>query len=251
MRCPKCGYISFDHLDFCRKCNKPMASVSVVLHGSVYDCQAPVFLRFSKPEDGMDSLADPLANVVEEVEIEAPDLDVLSGLDSMAGKLAKEGKPTVAPVAAAVAGIGAVSLAKTVAPQADVPTPTPTFPGEQETTFAPAWPEEDEAATFAPVDEGMELPAGLVDISDLAPPGQEVEFTEVEGEDDFDLNLDLDLGFDLQDLHSDADETAAPPVVAASRKAAHQAAPVDMDADLDFELDLGGLSLHDYGDNRK
>ena len=34
MRCPKCGYISFDHLEQCLKCKKNIKAVSDNMHGT-------------------------------------------------------------------------------------------------------------------------------------------------------------------------------------------------------------------------
>jgi len=229
----------------------------VVLHGSVYDCQSPVFLRFSKPEEETKALDDPLTHVIEEVEIESPDLDVLGGLDSAPAKPAPITKPAIAPLAAAtiagaVAGIGTAQQVQATSPQ-----PAAAFSGGQDSS--PAWLEEEEPAaflsngeeapSFALAEEDRELPSDLADISDLAPPEQTVEF--VEGEDDFELDLDLDLGFNLQGIEDDTEFEEEETVVAAPSSRKEQAAPVNMDADLDFELDLGGLSLHDYGSDRK
>jgi len=160
MRCPRCGFISFDHLNFCRKCQKPLASLAPALRGSAYDCQAPAFLRFSARQEPVKTVdAHPPVNVLEEVEIEA---------------------------------------------------------------------------------------SGLAAISALA--GDEAPTQFIKGEDDFDPDLDLNLGFDLHDLELHAKSEEGKTVSAADKG---RAAPVDMDSDLDFELDLGGLSLHDYGANRK
>jgi len=215
----------------------------VVLHGSVYDCQAPAFLRFSQPEEVMEAMDDVplLADEIEEVEIEAPDL-AISLVDSTPAKTATVNRLSVVPLATATA-------------QAASPQPITAFSEDESASLS--WPQEKESSvfmveteektpSFIPVE--MELPPDLVDISDLAPPTQTAEFTE--GDDDFDLDLDLDLGFDLRDVEEDADfEEMEPASVADSGK--REAAPVDMDADLDFELDLGGLSLHDYGDDRQ
>jgi len=230
MRCPKCGFISFDSLDLCRKCNKPLGSVSVMLRGSACNCQAPVFLRFFKPTEEMETL-DPLVNVIEEVEIEEPDLSAIS-------------KRASATMQSATSN----NLSAIASPQPAMVS--------SDGQFAPlAWPEKEESAAFsaddkqtsgfAPVGTSMELPPDLADISDLAPPEQPVEF--IEGEDDFNLDLDLDLGFDLRDVEEDDSEFEE--TVVGARKG--EAGPVDMDSDLDFELDLGGLSLHDYGNNQK
>lgn len=45
MRCPKCGYISFDHIETCKKCKKAVGQVSAELHGTAYDAAAPLFLN--------------------------------------------------------------------------------------------------------------------------------------------------------------------------------------------------------------
>jgi len=261
MRCPKCGFISFDHLDFCRKCKKPLGSVAVMLHGSVYDCHAPVFLRFSRPEeeDEMGAPDDPLAHVIEEVEIEAPDLDAMRSPDPVPEQSTRASKPLTASVAAGNRATEAVAQMSTAATRTVSPPSTPqsaaTFVADREVTSTPAWSEERPAALTLPQEEGIEFHPDLADISDLAPPERDVEFTEVEGGDDLDLNLDLDLGFDLQELQdmegntASLDLDAAPEPIATPRKS--PSGPVDMDADLDFELDLGGLSLHDHDNNRK
>ena len=46
MRCPKCGYISFDLVDECLKCKKNIKSASEVLQGSVLNVSPPSFLKF-------------------------------------------------------------------------------------------------------------------------------------------------------------------------------------------------------------
>lgn len=46
MRCPKCGYISFDHLDFCTQCNKEIGLLTSEINGTIYKAVAPSFLKF-------------------------------------------------------------------------------------------------------------------------------------------------------------------------------------------------------------
>ncbi len=44
MRCPKCGYISFDHIDTCLKCNKDITGVAEI-EGTTYHAAPPSFLK--------------------------------------------------------------------------------------------------------------------------------------------------------------------------------------------------------------
>jgi len=261
MRCPKCGFISFDHLDFCRKCKKPLGSVAVMLRGSVCDCHAPMFLRFSQqPQevDEMEGFDSSLHGVIEEVEIEAPDLDAMRGPDPLPAQLAKASAPAAAPKAAINTPVRPVAESGAAVAQAFSPSSASrtaaSFFDDLEVADDPDQSEEEPAALALPR-EAMELPPDLADMSDLAPPRREVEFTAVEGDDDLDLNLDLDLGFDLQDLQDTEEYPVSPGTqpksAAAPASRRGQAGSVDMDSDLDFELDLGGLSLHDHDDNRK
>lgn len=47
MRCPKCGYISFDHQESCRKCNKNIRDAAGDFNGTIYDAPAPQFLHMT------------------------------------------------------------------------------------------------------------------------------------------------------------------------------------------------------------
>jgi len=44
MRCPKCGFISFDHLTSCVKCGKDIAEVASELQGTSINVETPMFL---------------------------------------------------------------------------------------------------------------------------------------------------------------------------------------------------------------
>ncbi|GAB4333828.1 MAG: hypothetical protein Kow0089_02710 [Desulfobulbaceae bacterium] len=50
MRCPKCGYISFDIIDSCVKCGKEVKAAAEELQGSIAAVSAPVFLKVSREE---------------------------------------------------------------------------------------------------------------------------------------------------------------------------------------------------------
>jgi hypothetical protein len=247
-----------------------------MLHGSAYDCHAPVFLRFSRPqeEDRMERLDDPLHDEIEEVEIEAPDLGAIHFPDPLPTQPAKANTTlaaakvavdTAAPklaadtaVKAVVASGAAVAVAQALAPPAVSPSGTTVFDDLEASVAEVAVPSarsKEQPAALTPLQKSMEIPHDLADISDLAPPERDIEFTEVEGEDDLDLNLDLDLGFDLEDLQDMEEDAALPDAqsepVTVTAPPKSTAGPVDMDSDLNFELDLGGLSLRDYSSNRK
>jgi hypothetical protein len=51
MRCPKCGFISFDHLQACLKCGKDIHEASENLNGAVYNFAPPAFLEFEEREE--------------------------------------------------------------------------------------------------------------------------------------------------------------------------------------------------------
>jgi len=57
MRCPKCGYITFDHLETCTKCRKKIAPMSEQLSGTVFKAEAPAFLQFKVHESGTDNFS--------------------------------------------------------------------------------------------------------------------------------------------------------------------------------------------------
>jgi hypothetical protein len=51
MRCPKCGYITFDQLDTCPSCNKDISKFSKDLLGVTFRTTIPDFLQFGVQED--------------------------------------------------------------------------------------------------------------------------------------------------------------------------------------------------------
>jgi len=44
MRCPKCGFTSFDHLETCKKCRKYIGNTVAELNGTAHDAFPPMFL---------------------------------------------------------------------------------------------------------------------------------------------------------------------------------------------------------------
>ena len=57
MRCPKCGYTSFDNQDRCKKCKKRLSASAATL-GMVVSAVPPSFLFVAKPEQEVDDFAE-------------------------------------------------------------------------------------------------------------------------------------------------------------------------------------------------
>ena len=48
MRCPKCGFTSYDHLETCKKCHKVLTEVAAAVNGTTYESVAPLFLKITR-----------------------------------------------------------------------------------------------------------------------------------------------------------------------------------------------------------
>ncbi|MDR2549506.1 MAG: hypothetical protein LBD10_04815 [Desulfobulbus sp.] len=51
MRCPKCGFTSFDHLETCKKCHKYLGDLCTEINGTAYDAPPPLFLTFAANQE--------------------------------------------------------------------------------------------------------------------------------------------------------------------------------------------------------
>jgi len=83
MRCPKCGYISFDHVDTCLKCKKDISG-KVEVEGTTYHAAAPSFLKVSSresQEDDSEFIESDVELGGDNYEFSDPDLDVLTDDD--------------------------------------------------------------------------------------------------------------------------------------------------------------------------
>lgn len=71
MRCPKCGYISFDNLQNCKKCKKDVTQASSELNGTINNSTSPLFLQYAFEEDAGDvAVMDPPE--IDEIPVEIP-----------------------------------------------------------------------------------------------------------------------------------------------------------------------------------
>jgi len=252
MRCPKCGYISFDHLEVCVKCKKNIKAVSDTLHGTVFQVQAPAFLQL-QPRQAEDETADDVL-VAQSEDYVDDDLEILIEEPQDKDKEIEFGEDDQPELKSDAAKKSAESeedreIEIDFSQFEDAP--------DEEPTLAEEGPAEDarEEKPFS-----LEMPEALADISDLAPPAKMAEAVKEpspaagKSAADLDDELDFDLGLDELDLppapsspaeteltlnELDFSETLAqgPPKAAGKTTA-------DMDEELNFDLDLGGLSIH-------
>jgi hypothetical protein len=82
MRCPKCGYISFDQEEACAKCDANLAEISRVLAGTAVRVQEPFFLASILGQAGQQAAAEEVEfdlAEAEEVPESAVEIDVAAG----------------------------------------------------------------------------------------------------------------------------------------------------------------------------
>lgn len=274
MRCPKCGYISFDHLEICLKCNKDVSKTASQVEGTTYHVEAPSFLRVTQSGDtGIDEDTEILfENGQEDFNVVDPDLDIL--VDAEEVDIDEIGIPLDDDLASLDVIAGEEDYDVAMADDA----------GDEEAgldlvQFEDAFDVEESA--FEEDEVQLDMPDELNDISDLSPSPTEsqVEAIDLDGPigkaineepaiggpepDDFSFNLDLDEAgdefslstpgevgqkgtgdIDLDSLSLDDIGLSEPEESSTKAKTAPQDG-MDMDGDLDFDLDLGGLSLTD------
>jgi hypothetical protein len=262
MRCPKCGYISFDHLETCLKCSKDVSKAASQVVGTTYNAAPPSFLRFQPNEDievgGETEIS--FENGQEDFDVVDPDLNILVDADNDSAEdigisfddALGEGEELEVAVDGEGDGEDDVGL--------DL--------GQFEDAF------EGEDSAFGEDENQFDIPDELADISDLSAPAEEGDaaafsFDEPEespvvgtaatgdGLDDFNLDLD-DLGNDFSLSSPEEKEMQDDDMGLGSlslddigildskeKPAKKEVDSMDMDGDLDFDLDLDGLSLTD------
>jgi hypothetical protein len=251
MRCPKCGYISFDHLASCKKCNKDISGAAEELDGVVFDASPPLFLVFEHGEHGTEPQGDGSLVVDENME-EAVDFS-----------LEEDGAEIDDEIV--------MDLDADVDADADEAGEELILAGDEEglsldfDDFEAATPDgeitldfdDDEKTVAASKEEGLPLDFGEIDISDLAPPDEDTEELVTES-----LSLDEEVapevalaggapaapvsvapGAGLEDLQvEDLDLDVAAPLVAGSKAGDKLMPSVKTGTALDdFEIDLGDL----------
>lgn len=250
MRCPKCGYISFDHLDTCLKCNKEISKAADALKGTVFNVAAPNFLKVNiQPQEEYNSTAD--ADFDDDIVMEAidPDLDILLDDDGNAEDNLDE-----------ISALAGDDDTFTLSDEDDDDGIAIDF-----NQFEDAELDDSDASP----EINMDMPEELADLSDLDQPSAPAA-PSLDDDAQFDLDLgdfDTDLGelggeeespaptpspaeeetisfddFDLS-LEDDSQEEDAPAGVSPAAESPAVVSSNDDDDDLDISLDLGGLSL--------
>jgi hypothetical protein len=262
MRCPKCGYISFDHLENCVKCNKDISGVSSSLFGSTYKIPAPNFLKLprEKNEDFSEQGA-----LIEDESIDEVDEYVDEDLDIL---IEDDEADTDGEIRFAEDSETEIELKSFEEDQQE------DHEGEIEIDFSQFEDDNEPEVNLFDNDDAeeeelqepavrqlpaRELPDELSDMSDLAHPGKSPEPerpAESSSSDLSDLELDdlyFDLGLDDTDEDQPAQKRAPEESVLslddidfsdALAGGSSNKKSGSMDDDLDFDLDLGGLSIH-------
>lgn len=278
MRCPKCGFISFDHLEECLKCNRNIKEVSDSLKGAVYNISAPTFLKYDETDEEpevlgvVDSSISISENVDEEVELTDEylddDLEILVKGNKEEFDLSLEDDEEDTDIS-----LDEYESADDEEEDGEIEIDMGQF---ENSGLEMASDDNLQEEGIEIEDDGFDIsiPDELSDMSDLEPPAtiEDVTVAPVMEEipespapepapaledDEIDLNLnDLDFDLNLDGLDGTKGPVAAQsPVVDLDDidfSDALDQGPVAepakqgsiMDDDLDFELDLGGLSIH-------
>jgi len=263
MRCPKCGYISFDHLEKCLKCNKDIKATSNSLFGSTYHLQAPNFLQLNRQHKDNPSRQGDLSesqSISEVDEYVDDELEILIAEDDsdIEGEIGfEENGETDSELSEEDEQEEEGEIEIDFSQFEDADEPEVNLFDEDEIM------EEARRVQESPPSPEIDIPAELSDISDLARPGKgrtadekpsakstESDLSDLELED-----LYFDLGLDDLDKEQTAKQEKPKDVLLALdgidfSEALAESKPETskksggMDEDLDFDLDLGGLSIH-------
>lgn len=256
MRCPKCGFISFDHLEACLKCGKDIKEAAENLHGSVYNVAAPAFLKFNTgPGDDEVELDEAFIDEEDafaDEKIRDPDLDIL--LNDGSPEEDEEVSMTVAEDEEEIS----VDFDQLADDEDGVDFKLDDFQQDAELGGIDDFTEESAPARKV----NIELPDELSDISDLEPPAAKAAAAQAgaAATDDQDLDIDFDLNLDDEELGAvteqakkvdladlslqDLEFDEPMPAPAAPKKAPSGKVDLD-DEEFNFDLDLGDLKLDD------
>lgn len=232
MRCPKCGYISFDHMETCLKCKKKIPAGGEA-EGTTYHASSPSFLRVPDKEEfveeGGPSPEMELDGSDEEFEFTDPDLDVLVGED-------EELSVDDSDESEAVMSFDEASLEGA---EDDYQLETDE---EAEFTIEP----EEGTISFAEEDESapdLNIPDEISDISDLAPP-EEVQAAPVDTGAEMSISLDDEQGVDEnRDLDGLDLDLGLGQVAKSTNEEEVSLSLDDIDFSVEEDSEIGGLEM--------
>jgi hypothetical protein len=185
MRCPKCGFITFDHLETCTKCGKDISAVSEELSGTVFKAVPPVFLKYELHSSEEKTALSSTVDVDVEFSMEEEDLVVEEESTDMSFDHMEEESDETA--------------SSEVEPVSDFD-----FQLDEDDTAQLDLSTDDDTNSLEP--EGMQLDFNELDISDLGPPetAQETPSEELTFEtDDKVATVSGRTGGNLEDLQTD------------------------------------------------
>ncbi len=268
MRCPKCGYISFDHLTTCLNCSKDLSDQTTTSQGTTYNAVPPAFLKFSPGgrlrEDNEDMEMAPEVPG-DDLDVVDPDLDILINendqeIEFNADDIASEKSEDSGDEF----GVELEEDAEEEQEDKEIEIDLSQFEDTSAEESAEEPREKDREVNFS-----MDLPDELSDISDLAPPpppqkekkraGDEADMNMMDMDlklDDFDSDFSLTspekksdedvfagLSLDDIDLSDSLENKKSAPPTPPKPEPAKKPGEMDLDSDLNFDLDLGGLTL--------
>ncbi|MBM9520170.1 hypothetical protein JWG39_10120 [Desulforhopalus vacuolatus] len=219
MRCPKCGYISFDQVDKCLRCGKNIKSTSVEVNGSAYNVPAPGYLVFDVHERREQNDAD----FSEEIVLSEEDRETADLVDFDFGHESSE-----VPVEVNLDSVEEVADDDAAAAADEIEMDMNFFEekGAVLEASTPALDNDSKEEGIAfdfdtpsaePVAPAEDIPEEVEEVKKVSDKAEEIEFS--------------DVGLDLFD---DTEEPALTP--------AHDSSELSMD-DFDMDLDLGDLDL--------
>ena len=267
MRCPKCGFISFDHLEVCLKCKKDIKAASEALNGGVLRVVPPVFLNLQpEPEENQPDEGDYITDSEDVVdEFVDSDLDILleEEPEEMADAVVFEEEEDDVPVDLDISmddeDDGEIDIDLGRDGEADIQLDE--FADDEEDAGEVLAGQSESDTTEGDAGLEIEMPEELIDMSDLAPPASANDDGAGAESLDLDINLD-DFDFELNSSTpgggtsagaADSGETVlalddidfSDTLGNPEKEGRKKAGGPDMDEDLNFDLDLGGLSIHD------
>ena len=263
MRCPKCGYISFDHLENCLKCKKDISAVSDTLQGGVLHVASPVFLNLQSQEDQSDESDLVAEGEGVEVEDAVADFDIIVEEDSAEGR---EEEVTLEVDQNEEESFIDFEISSDEEEESEIAIDSALFDDDTEIEEQLLDNQLDSLSEEDTDDFEIDMPEELLDMSDLAAPtlSEAIKSPDMDSQDeqsssdidldsfDFDLDSDLSVGDgSLESSDGEGDEISlsdidfSDTISGPTKEGRKLSGAMDMDEDFDFDLDLDGLSIRD------